>query len=225
MKKDVVTVKNNKNLILDEISKNTPLIIVRKYFKTKICKKIIDLCEKNSSLKNHRKLRFNKFFNLFTLDVMPQKVKTNRIFRRWELTKYTANKFKEIKILASFHNKIIINNSNKKINRRVAVMHYPCGGGFFDWHKHNRYPSNYAIIVTLTKKGKNFKKGDANFKIGKKIIDLEKFNISIGDLILFRYDLLHSISSVDPNKNMTFDKNGRWSLVMFIPEESDSKRL
>ena len=100
-------------------------------------------------------------------------------------------------------------------------MHYPRGGGYFNWHSHNRYPTNYAIIITLTKKGKNFTKGDANFIIDKKKFSLEKFKISEGDLILFRYDLLHSISTVDPKANMIFDKNGRWSLVMFIPEEYD----
>ena len=35
-----------------------------------------------------------------------------------------------------------------------------------------------------------------------------------GDLILFRFDLSHSISKVDPKENLLFDKNGRWTLVV-----------
>lgn len=221
MKKNLVFLKFDETLLSEEINKDSPLIVVRNFFKKKTCGDIIKLCLKNSSIDNHRVKKFNKFFDLFTLDILPSNVATNRIFRRFELNKYTFNKFADIKKLVNLHEKIIKKPAKKGVkktgsNKRVAVMHYPKGGGFFDWHQHDRYPTNYAAIVTLTKKGVDFKKGGANFQIGKNKIDLEKYNISIGDLLLFRYDLKHSISKVDPKENLLLDKSGRWSLVMFL---------
>ena len=221
MKKHLTFLKLDETSLNEEIKKNTPLIVVRNFFPKKTCKDIIKFCLSHSSIDNHRIKKFNKFFNLFTLDVLPGNVAINRIFRRFEFNRNTFNKFVDIKKLLSLHNKIIKKSPKKGEkrtgnNKRVAVMHYPKGGGFFDWHQHDRYPTNYAAIVTLTKKGVDFKVGGANFQIGKNRIDLEKYNISIGDLLLFRYDLKHSISKVDPRENLLFDNSGRWSLVMFL---------
>jgi hypothetical protein len=221
MKKKIKFLKFNETHLVEEIKKNTPLIVIRDFFKKQTCKNIVTLCVKNSSIKNHRVKKFNKYFDLFTLDILPSNVLTNRIFRRFELSEYAMNKFEEIKKLIKLHNKVLKKlpvKGKKKTgsNKRVAVMHYPKGGGYFDWHQHIRYPTNYSGIVTLSKKGSDFNQGGVNFEIAGKKIDLEKYNISIGDLLLFRYDLKHSISKVDPKENLVLDSSGRWSLVMFL---------
>lgn len=216
MKNKIVFVANKTELILNEVNKNTPLIIVKKFFNHITCKSMINFCIKNHSLADHRKNNINKNLKSFSMDVLPENVLTKRIFRRFVLNKKGKNKFSEIKELEFLHKKILKKESKKKILRKFAVIHYPKGGGFFDWHKHIRYPTNYAFIITLTKKGKNFKKGDIKFKVGKDVIDLENHNLSIGDLLLFRYDLPHAISPIDPNETMVFDNNGRWSFIMFL---------
>ena len=38
----------------------------------------------------------------------------------------------------------------------------------------------------------------------------------MGDLLLFRYDLPHAVSAVDPKETLVFDSNGRWTFAMFL---------
>jgi len=200
--------------IFEEIKKNTPIIIYKNFFKKKDCQKIISICHNNFSLDNNRKKNSNKYFDFTSIDVLPSNVKTRRVFRTFELSKYFINKFKEIKGLLNFQNKVLKLKKNKKIYRKVQIIHYPRGGGYFEKHKHSRNPTNYGLIVTLSEKNKDFKEGVTNFEYKKKKISLEKYNLSKGDLILFRYDLPHSISKCDPNYNLNFDKKGRWTMIL-----------
>ena len=138
----VIIVKNNLNKIFEEIKKNSPIIIYKNFLNKKDCKNIITLCHKNYSFNINRNKIRNKFFNFSSIDILPTKVKTNRIFRTFELSNYSINKFKKIKDLLTFQNKILKFNKNKKIFRKVQVIHYPRGGGFFEKHHHPRYPKN-----------------------------------------------------------------------------------
>lgn len=209
----VVDLKSLDKVIL-EIKKNTPIIIYRNFLNKINCKKIIDICHENYSLKYNRKKPQNKFLNFSSIDVLPSSVKTNRIFRTFEMSDYFVSKFLSVRNLITFQKKILKPKHKKKLYQKVQVIHYPKGGGFFDKHYHPRYPTNYGIIITLSEKYNDFKEGVTNFVINKKNISLEKFNVSRGDLILFRYDIPHFISPVDPNENLKFDKKGRWTLIL-----------
>lgn len=215
----VIIVKKNLNKIFEEIKKNSPIIIYKNFLNKKDCKNIITLCHKNYSFNINRNKIRNKFFNFSSIDILPTKVKTNRIFRTFELSNYSINKFKKIKDLLTFQNKILKFNKNKKIFRKVQVIHYPRGGGFFEKHHHPRYPTNYGLIITLSEKKRDFKKGVTNFLVKKKNINLEKYNLTRGDLILFRFDLPHHISPCDPDMDLTFDVKGRWTMVLPVYHE------
>ena len=206
-------IKNDLNLVFNEIKKNTPIIIYKNFIKSDQCKKIVSICHKNFSYKINRKNKPNKYFNFASIDVLPSNVKSNRIFRIFDLSKYFIKKFTFFKKIQNFQNKIIKLKKNKKIYKKIQVIQYPRGGGFFDEHFHTRYPTNYGLILTLTEKNKDFTKGVTNFKFKKKKIDIENYKVSIGDLILFRFDLPHSVSPCDPEKDLTFDNKGRWTLV------------
>jgi hypothetical protein len=214
----VIVLKKINHIFL-EIKKNTPIIIYKNFFKKNTCKKIIDICHENYSLKYNRKKSKNKFINFSSIDVLPSSVKTDRIFRTFVMSDYFISKFPEIINLITFQKKILKLKFKKKIYRKVQIIHYPKGGGFFDKHHHPRYPTNYGIIITLSEKFKDFKQGVTNFVINKKNISLEKFNLEMGDLILFRFDIPHYISPVDPGEDLTFNKKGRWTLVLPVYHE------
>lgn len=55
-----------------------------------------------------------------------------------------------------------------------------------------------------------------NIKYKNKYINLEKYNLTCGDLILFRFDLWHKITPVDPGDHLTFDDKGRWTLILNV---------
>ena len=215
----VVVLEKKIHRILEEIKKNTPVIVYRNFFSKNNCKKIVSICHNNYSLDYNRKKNASKYFNFTSLDVLNSNVKSKRIFRTFELSKYFINKFDEINNLLNFQKKILRLKKNKKIFHKVQVIHYPKGGGFFEKHRHSRYPTNYGFIITLSEKNKDFKKGGTNFVYKKKNISLEKFDVNRGDLILFRYDLPHSISKCDPNEDLKFDMKGRWTMILPVYHE------
>ena len=160
----------------------------------------------------HRKKNKSGFF--FTFDVMPSKVKTDRIFREFNLgKKYTDNSQLITEIIKFQNDYILKTKKNKKIYKKIQVIHYPKGGGFFAEHKHQRYPTNYGVILTLSEKFNHFDQGVTNFKCKGKNINLERFNVTAGDLILFRYDLPHKMPPCDPKEDLIFDLKGRWTLI------------
>lgn len=209
----IKVIQNNIDLIFNEIRKETPVIIFKSFLKQSDCNKIVSVCHKNFSFKHHRKKKISSLFNFMSIDVLPSKVESNRIFRSFELSQKFISKFKAIGQVLKLQDQIIKPKKNKKIFRKAQVIHYPRGGGFFEEHSHNRYPTNYGLIITLTKKYQDFKSGVTNFKIKNKNISLEKYGVTIGDLILFRFDLMHSVTACDSKNDLIFDKKGRWTLV------------
>lgn len=211
----IVKILNKKQIrdLINLISKDVPVIIIKNYIKQRQCYEVVNYCHKISKKNKHRILGKNG--DVFSLDILPSKVKTERIFRMFEFGRKTREKFKFINDILRLQKRRLLklNNKNKKIYSKVQVLHYPRGGGFFAEHKHARYPTNYGLILTLTKKNKDFKEGVTNIRFGNKIINLEKYNISTGDLILFRYDLSHFITPVDPNSDLTIDNKGRWTMI------------
>ena len=189
------------------LNNNSKVIILKKFITKKNTLRIINHChglpDKN-----------NNFFS--SIDISPKKVKTQRIFRTFIFKKF----FDQITIdkLIDISENYILNKIPKGYHRRIQVIHYPSGGGYFDWHKHKRYPTNYGMILNLSKKT-NYSSGGNEFKYKNKIIKLKK--LDAGDLVLFRYDLIHRVSEVEKNRNLTFDKNGRWTLILPILPNSE----
>ena len=213
---NIKIIKKNLLSILEEVKRETPIIIFKKFFNRTDCKKIIRLCDNNFKINLNRKYHPNKYFNFTSVDVLPTNSKTKRIIRTFELSNHTVKKFKSIKKIQLLQKKIVKLKKNLKIYKKVQVIHYPTGGGFLAEHVHPRYPTNYGFIITLSKKNKDFKKGVTNFRLNQKLISLEKFDLTSGDLILFRFDLPHSISPCDPKEILKFDQKGRWTLVFPI---------
>ena len=203
--------KNNHDESIRLIKKSFPIIILRQFADKTECKNIINLSH-NLAKKLPNRKKINN--NMLSFDVLPMNVKTNRIFRTIYFNKQIIKKriFQKLKMFQEKH----VIKKYKNIIRKFRSIHYHRGGGFFDWHKHPRYPNNYGIILNLSSYKKDFKKGSNLFKINKKIINIENLNLSAGDLILFRYNIPHCVTPVDPENNLTFDKKGRWTIILPI---------
>jgi len=204
--------ENNILAICKELKKNIPVYIIKNFIKKSTCKELIQLCSEQNLHKFNR-LKVGKKFDFYSIDVLPSNVETNRIYRRFQINNATINKHKDVKKLFYWQNKIAKKTTKSTV--KTDIIHYPIGGGFFDWHLHDRYPTNYGMIVNLSSKGIDYNKGSNHFKIGNKEINLQKFKIGIGDLIMFRYDLNHSVSEIDPVKDLTFNSGGRWTLITY----------
>jgi hypothetical protein len=211
----VYQIKKKQFLKLDNlIKKNVPIIIIKNFLQKNFCKEIIEYCVNISQKNQHRKL--TKEGDYFSTDIHPSNVKTDRVFRKYMLGKSFEKKFKKINGIIKFQHNKILKPKNNNSKTEIQVVHYPRGGGYFAEHKHNRYPTNYGMIITLSEKGSDFNKGATSIKFKDKFINLEKYNINKGDLTLFRFDLTHKITPVDPDKYLSFDNKGRWTLLLSI---------
>lgn len=122
------------------------------------------------------------------------------------------------KPMKNFQSEYVIDASDIKENqiRRFQFIHYPKGGGYFDWHEHPRYPVNYGLILNLSKKGFNFDEEATEIERnnGERICVEDVSDID--DLILFRYDLRYRVAPCNPHDDLVFDSNGRWTAIMPI---------
>ena len=225
MENNMITVleKGNSNFdsLLIESLEKSDVINVRDFLSKEISD-IVRLDCYNLMRQLPNRVKKNDLF--YSMDVLPTKVETNRIFRTIEfhnlderiVSKDIVTLFEKLK---DFQSKFLINNSiwkNKNLFRRFQVIHYPKGGGFFDWHQHPRFPVNFGMILNLSGKGIEFNDGATEIvSRNGKVIRVEDFSDK-GDLILFRYDLKHRVAPCDQNHDLCFDSNGRWTAILPI---------
>lgn len=104
---------------------------------------------------------------------------------------------------------------SKELSVRPQVLHYPSGGGFFDWHIHPLLPQKVGLILSLSDKGADFNSGGTAFRVGDKLVNIES-NHEIGDIAIFRYDVDHAVTKVDlDKKKIDFNNSkGKWSFIL-----------
>ncbi len=214
----IITKKSSE--ITQHISNEEPVIIVKNFIEEDICNHV----RKSSHLftkKNTPKIGNRNKETFWRIDVLPSKVETERIFRtlcifpddKLSIVKTTNPIFNK---MAEFQDKYLEfgRHINSNIKRRPQILHYPIGGGFFDWHSHKRFPNNYGLILNLSKKDRDFQQGQTEVILeNKKVIKLDDYT-DIGDLILFRYDLAHRVAPCDPKEDLVFSDKGRWTAVL-----------
>jgi len=93
------------------------------------------------------------------------------------------------------------------------AQHYPAGGGWFAWHEHPLEPTRVGMILSLSEEGVDFRHGATEFKTPFGLVSTQGFH-DIGDICLFRYDLPHMVTPVDPEGEIRWDGTGRWTLIL-----------
>jgi hypothetical protein len=90
------------------------------------------------------------------------------------------------------------------------LIHYPSGGGFFARHWHNLHPQKLGFIVSLAKRGRDFRNGGTCFEIDGQVIDTEARQ-EIGDILVWRYDHHHWVTQSDLRDKFDWASDaGRW---------------
>ncbi len=163
----------------------------------------------------------------YSVDVHPKGVMTDRIFRSWNFGAIDGIPIDSCRSLfrrmKRFQREFVTREGGKesKWALRPQIIHYPRGGGFFDWHRHPRHPVNYGLIASLSEQGREFTSGNTEIRGDDgTVIQIEKHlgkgTVIKGTLVLFRYDLEHRVAPCDPDRRMIFDTNGKWSAILPI---------
>jgi hypothetical protein len=90
------------------------------------------------------------------------------------------------------------------------IIHYPSGGGFFARHWHSLAPQKLGFIVSMSKRGRDYRNGGVCFEIDGEIVDLEGRH-DVGDICVWRYDHHHWVTQSDLQDKFDWDSEaGRW---------------
>lgn len=94
-------------------------------------------------------------------------------------------------------------------------IQYPRGGGFFQEHFHQLKPQRIGLILSASSYGEDYEAGGGRFRAQDGSWVETEGRHDIGDVTLFRYDLGHDITPVDPAQPLDWaDNTGRWSFVL-----------
>jgi len=102
---------------------------------------------------------------------------------------------------------------------RLKVIQYPEGGGFLAEHTHPLEPQKIGLILSLSRRKMDFTEGAAVFTTPEGNVDTASYH-DIGDVAIFRYDLPHAVSKVNPYiPSIDWKKDtGKWSVVLELRE-------
>ncbi len=170
--------------------------------------------------------RFECAESYYSVDIEPPKSTVRRVLRSM-IVAPTSNDtlWRQLegcfRPMAAFHSRLVGENAGFSVDAdtpgyRPQIIHYPRGGGYFDLHEHPHLPMRYGMILNLSRKGEDFKRGQTYFMVGKEKISIDAQHL-IGDLCVFRYDLKHGIDPVDPEfGDYKWDESGRWTAILPI---------
>ena len=101
---------------------------------------------------------------------------------------------------------------------RVKLLHYPAGGGYLVEHQHPLEPQRVGLITSMSRRGIDFDTGGTCFETPFGRVDSGTQH-DIGDVMLFRYDLPHTVTPVDEGRAIDWSSDaGRWSFVLELRE-------
>ena len=194
--------------------------IIENFVDAELCRSVVNLSHGLMRKMPHRVIDNGAFYSF---DVLPQNTETERIFRTLQIDEFSKDLidspiYRLFSLIEDFQSAFISKDISieKGQKKRHQIIHYPKGGGFFDWHEHPRYPVNYGLICNLSEKGKDFDEGATEIIDSKgNIVCVENFS-NIGDLILFKYDLRHRVAPCNPKDDLVFNTNGRWTAIIPI---------
>jgi hypothetical protein len=97
---------------------------------------------------------------------------------------------------------------------RFKAMRHPRGGGHLVPHRHPYLPQKVAIFLNLSEPGRDYDSGAALFRNASGWVDTFA-DFRCGDLLAWRYDLVHGISPVDPGMPLAWaGDDGLWIAAM-----------
>jgi len=97
---------------------------------------------------------------------------------------------------------------------RFKAMRHPRGGGHLVSHRHPYLPQKVALFLNLSEPGKDYASGAALFRNASGWVDTHE-DFRCGDLLAWRYDLVHGVSAVEPESPLRWDgDDGFWIAAM-----------
>ena len=69
------------------------------------------------------------------------------------------------------------------------------------------------MILAMSEMGVDFATGETEFQTPFGLVSTASHH-DLGDLCLFRHDMKHRVTPVDPDRERRWDGSGRWTLIV-----------
>ncbi|MEM0896162.1 MAG: hypothetical protein AAGJ79_04685 [Verrucomicrobiota bacterium] len=107
----------------------------------------------------------------------------------------------------------------------IKAIRHPRGGGYLSPHSHPGLPQKVSLFLNLSEPGTDYDEGATRVKVGEEWIDLHEEH-RCGDVLAWRYDCVHEISPVDPQKPLAWDgDDGLWIFAIEEVEVHPRSRI
>jgi len=108
---------------------------------------------------------------------------------------------------------------------RPKILRYPRGAGYLAAHKHPLTPQKIGLILQLSRHGTDYEDGGTVFETPFGKVSMKGAQ-DIGDLVLFRYDLVHEVPLVDVNASANWESSdGKWSMVLELLKTHENSNV
>ena len=107
---------------------------------------------------------------------------------------------------------------------RIAIQHYPAGGGFLAAHKDPVWElQKINISIQLSQINENFNTGGLFFQDDGEQVMVDE-HLQVGDAALFPAQANHGVTSIDSDKELSWlSPEGRWSLLpTYVPTQKNN---
>jgi len=160
---------------------------------------------------NHNKSHFSHIFHYYILRSDEHVKHADPLFQV-ALNKISPIAQKMLKVQNIFLDETSKYRKGKSL--LYQVIHYPVGGGYFSSHDHDPKVQNIGLILSLSNNIENTTNEGLYFYIEKNKVFMNKFN-SLGNLIIFPYDVMHGVAPISPSKKLDwYSSKGKWSLIL-----------
>ena len=160
---------------------------------------------------NPPKSECKHIFHMFDFNMDNRK----EIFGLTDVLRSYAQKMRFLQNRLAGTNSDFTAKSNDNLRMHLQLIQYPKGGGYFNEHQHPFEPQRLGLITGVSQMGKEFNQGSTWFRLKNGTeVSIEDEHCA-GDIALFRYDLPHGVTAIDPDNELNWDDpNGRWTMVL-----------
>jgi hypothetical protein len=101
---------------------------------------------------------------------------------------------------------------------RTKLMRHPRGGGFLVPHRHPYLPQRVSLFLNMSEPGVDYVSGGVSYRSsGGWIVPSDDYRL--GDILAWRYDMIHDVRPVDPNEPLTWEgDDGFWIYALEMDE-------
>lgn len=236
--KNIVLQKKNEVKAIKKSLNNNKVVIIKKFYNKKLCNLSLSHLKSiaSGSMTSYHAIKIGAP-NFYRVNFEDERSYVKGYFHQFNYFPWNQDqlqffkKFEEAFILKNKLNNLEEKRFFKPLDNtdctiRLSFQFYPSSKGYMDQHSDPvDYHQKYLFMLSLSTKGKDFKKGGLYTTINNEKVYLDKYTSS-GDLVIFKADTPHGVEKIDENTNYRpLSFKGRWMVIFSTNKLIENKSI